>query len=68
MKFYSKPTQVIFEHDNEVIAGIAFQDKVICACCGEVFNLNSSSVIVISDLTWIDISEEITGDSPLGDY
>lgn len=67
MKFYSNPTQVIFKYDNEVIAGIAFQDKVICAHCGGVFNLNSSSVIIISDLKWIDVSEEIAGDIPLGD-
>ena len=67
MKFYSKPTQVIFKYDNEVIAGIAFQDKIICAHCGEVFNLNSNYITIISDLKWIDISEEIAGGIPLGD-
>ena len=57
MNFYSKPTQVIFKCDNEVI----------CAHCGEVFNLNSSSVVVISNLKWVDISEAIAGDISLGD-
>ena len=57
MKFYSKPTQVIFKYDNEVIAGIAFQDKIICAPCGEVFNFNSNYITNINNLTWIDISD-----------
>ena len=67
MKFYSNPTQVIFIYYNEVVAGIAFQDKIICAHCGEVFNLNSNYITIISNLKWIDISEEIAGDIPLGD-
>ena len=67
MKFYSKPTQVIFKYDNEVIAGIALQDKIICARCGEDFNVNSNYITNITNLTWIDISDEIASDILLKD-
>ena len=42
MKFYEKPKQVIFadpENPGDWLAGIAFNDSIICSCCGGVFEI-----------------------------
>lgn len=73
--FYDLPTQVKFvDFDSEDglywIGGIAFEDKIICGCCGGVFEISDiydeANEIgfegePIQELRWIDISEEIKG-------
>lgn len=53
--FYSIPVQVRFSFVNddgekEILYGIAYQDKVICACCGGVFEIEE--VTILDDFTW----------------
>ena len=72
--FYDLPTQVKFvDFDSDKlswIGGIAFEDKIICGCCGGVFEISDiydeANEIgfegePIQELRWIDISEEIKG-------
>lgn len=64
--FYPTPTQVRWGEmqDNGEIDeyfGIAYQDKVICACCGGVAPLNDEEVYVFEELYWEDISDAIEG-------
>lgn len=57
---FDKPTQVLFydeENFGEKRAGIAFENRVICACCGYVFNLDE--VEIIKTLKWVDFTEYI---------
>jgi hypothetical protein len=67
------PTQVKFwdEDTNDYIGGIAFEDKIICGCCGGVIDIDDcleySDPDVPSDekiipLEWVNISEEIKGE------
>jgi hypothetical protein len=61
--YYTTPTQVKFTQLPELdlwIGGIAFQNSVICGCCGGVFPL--SSIEGIEEMPWIDINEEIKGE------
>ena len=40
--YFSHPTQVVFaDPDNagEWISGIAYQDEIICSCCGGIFSI-----------------------------
>lgn len=40
-KFFDTPTQVAF-YDcdaDEYVGGIAFEDKIICGCCGAVIDI-----------------------------
>ena len=41
--------------------GIAYQDKIICGCCGELIDLNEDYVYVFSELKWVDIADAIEG-------
>ena len=55
--FYEKPTQVAFieegdEADSSVNYGIAFQETVICACCGGAFALAKVIIVKEYDL-WV---------------
>lgn len=64
--FYEKPMQVAFiekgdDADNSVNYGIAFQDTVICACCGGVFEL--AEVVIVKEFDWwVSFKDEIKGD------
>ena len=72
-KYYEIPTQVVFvDFDNleNYQVGIAYQDKIICACCGGVFEIEELyelakdeglEEVVYPYASWIDISEEIKG-------
>ena len=60
--FYEKPIQVAFiekgdDADNSVNYGIAFQETVICACCGYIFNL--AEVVIVKELYWVSFKDEI---------
>lgn len=63
--YYEVPTQVKFKNDDldicddEVCGGIAYQDFVICGECGATLELDD--VIIIEELPWVTISEEIKG-------
>ena len=64
--YYEVPTQVKFKNadpdicDDKVCGGIAYQDFVICGECGATLELDD--VIIIEELSWATISEEIKGD------
>lgn len=79
MKFFNRPTQVKFlepfvfepsENCPAYTAGIAYEDKIICGCCGGIFEIEEiyngcelegwAPVVVFDD--WADLSEEIFGD------
>ena len=63
---FDYPTQGIFEwafEDEEAPSrhgGVAYRDKIICGCCGSVFEI--SECIYIKVLNWINISDVIAGD------
>ena len=73
MKFYEKPKQVVFadpENPGDWLAGIAFQDSIICSCCGGVFEIEdvvkqAKEDGVINPIyeyeDWSDITDDIVG-------
>lgn len=76
-KWYACPVQVAFcdvdnseEDDIHYIRGIAYQDKVICGCCGGVIDIEElfdyaavylpeGTPVIIEDGCWADITREI---------
>lgn len=57
-KSYYCPTQVKFLDDEEDIQyGIAFEDKIICACCGGIYELDE--VEILTELDWADFRDTI---------
>lgn len=60
--FYATPTQVKFrsEYDDEDQYGIAFENVVICGCCGGVSELDD--VKILQELPWISLKDEIRGE------
>ena len=73
--YYDIPTQVkFFDFGSEEpywIGGIAFQDVIICGCCGAVIEISDLydeaeetglGEDPIKVLRWIDISDEIKGE------
>lgn len=64
--YYSYPTQVRWgemddEGQLEEYFGIAFKDKIICACCGFPADLDDEGIYVFEEFDWIDISDAIEG-------
>ena len=71
--YFDEPTQVMFaDPDNcgKWLAGIAYKDEIICACCGGVFNIEDvidmageDGIVnpIYSYNDWLDISSEICG-------
>ena len=67
--FYDTPTQVMFHNpDGGYSFGIAWGDKIICACCGGVLEIEEVRESALEDqpaiyeyCTWNDLSEEIFG-------
>lgn len=65
--FYDIPTQVVFHDEEGWSAGIAFEDKVICACCGCVFSIEDLIDNLDEDITcpiyeydfWVSITDDI---------
>ena len=65
--FSEIPTQVLFYDGEGTAAGIMIGEKIICGCCGAVFeiddvieNARGDGVPAISWFkNWVDISEEI---------
>lgn len=79
--YYENPTMVRFLDPNDtdyydvvsrdemrMLAGIAYQDVVICGCCGGTFKLenlnewNKTENLEYEELPWIDIVEAIVGE------
>ena len=59
--FFEAPTQVRFLNGNDQwLGGIAYQDKLICGCCGVIIPLTLVKEEEIEVLRWQDISLAIT--------
>lgn len=59
---FEKPTQVQFKDiEGNLCGGIAYEDFIICGCCGGIVELEE-----VEDITeysyWVDISTEILGE------
>lgn len=65
-KFYESPVQVRFKdcEENSWEGGIAYQDYIICGCCGGIIYLEDIEEAKgeIIEFEWINISAEIVGD------
>ena len=65
MKTFNTPKQVRFtdcaELKEEEFSGIAYNDFIICGCCGAVIPLQECKILEIYDY-WVDLSHEIIGD------
>lgn len=74
--FYETPTQVMFHNSNGVYNfGIAWGNKIICACCGGIFEVEKVLEFALEDQpaiyeysTWTDLSDEIYGGEYPDDY
>lgn len=68
--YYNEPTQVLFHDESGWNAGIAFEDKIICACCGAVYSIESLIADCDEDITnpiyeydtWVSITDDIASD------
>ena len=72
-KYFDVPTQVaFFDYDNQdnprYIGGIAYQDKIICGCCGglveiaDIYEFTPEGITPIKEYAdWVDIDDEICG-------
>ena len=79
--YYEQPTMVRFfdpnyiddyevenRYETPMLGGIAYQDVVICGCCGGTFNLrelnewNKTQNLEYEELEWIDIVDAIVGE------
>lgn len=66
-----RPVQVMFYDGDGMCSGIMFGDKIICGCCGAIFevedvidNAKIDGVDAIKMFTyWADLSDEIKGDN-----
>ena len=73
-KYFDEPKQVIFadpDNEGEWLAGIAYKDEIICACCGGVFEIEDviNSVedpekAIFPYKDWETLEYEIKGDEP----
>ena len=70
--WFESPTQVVWcDEEGNWESGIAFEDYIICACCGSLVFIdevleNAPVEDPIREFkTWVNISEEIGGDSLL---
>ena len=60
--FYETPTQVKFQElDGGICYGIAFEDNIICGCCGGVFPIDEEITILERYNFWVPLHEEIKG-------
>lgn len=70
--FFNKPTQVKFwdGEEKQYVGGIAYQDEIICGCCGSIFEIldiydnaqDDGMTAIIEYDYWGNISDEIIGD------
>lgn len=66
-----KPVQVMFYDGEGMSSGIMFGDKIICGCCGGIFEvedvyenaqIDGVEVAIRMFVNWVDVSDEIKGD------
>ena len=64
--YFDVPTQVAWFEGNHYNAGIAYEDYVICACCGGVTQIDeivdfapSGVAPIVAYDTWVNVHEEI---------
>lgn len=60
-KSFERPTQVKFCEigaEESIEYGIAYNDEVICACCGGIFELDEVEILEEYE-DWIDFKYEI---------
>lgn len=64
---FDAPTQVHFlAYGKEWCYGIAYNDEIICACCGGTFPLDEVSNI--TTLEWVDLVDEMRDETlPYGE-
>lgn len=71
IKDYTAAVQVMFYDGEGMCSGIMFGDKIVCACCGAIFEAeevyenaqnDGVEVAIRMFLGWVDISDEIKGD------
>ena len=67
IKYSKVPMQVkvkeTFEDGTtQIFGGIAYQDKIIAMDNGNILDLNSAYLVIIEELTWINLSEEVLGE------
>lgn len=69
-KTFNIPTQVMFwdYEEEEYCFGIAYEDIIICACCGSVFDINDleenapeGKFAIYPYSNWVNLSSEIYG-------
>lgn len=70
--YYDHPVQVRFWDVQDYIGGIAYHDYIICGCCGQAIfikeileeakNHSLTADEAIIELSWINISDEISGE------
>ena len=59
--WYDVPTQVKWmDEEGDIHGGIAFDDTIVCACCGGVVPLDEANIL--AELEWMDLDNEILGD------
>ena len=69
--FYVHPKQVIYwdPAENKHMAGIAYQDDIICSCCGCVTSIeevleaahDACQIPIRAFSDWVDLTGEISG-------
>lgn len=62
--YFTNPKQIRFYliNDNEKIelGGIAYEDFIICGCCGGILPIAGTKILEIYDY-WVSLSNEIIG-------
>jgi len=66
---FETPTQVKYWDEGYYVGGIAYQDYIICGCCGGLMDIDEIIEFgtdapegAIVSLDWIDIEHEIKGE------
>lgn len=58
-KYYESPTQVIINDLENGVKhfGIAFQDRIICGCCGGIYELDEvgETFELVKEVTWMNL-------------
>ena len=72
--FYETPTQVAYwdVDGDHYVGGIAYQDAIICACCGGIMDINEIIEFapcgvnpIVEYNHWLDISYEVMDDKEI---
>ncbi len=59
----AKQVRFFDKEDGVIHAGILYNDKIICGCCGGVFDADSEDFEILEKYEdWVDLTETIIGD------